>query len=440
MNYPSAIDFLLGRTDYERWPGYAYASRFDLRRMHDLLDRLGGPHRSARSVHIAGSKGKGSTAAMIAAALHAAGHTTGLYTSPHLVTLRERIKVGGKPILQRELGRVVDGLRPHAEAIDREGAYGELSTFELLTASAFLYFRQKGVAFQVLETGLGGRLDATNVVIPEVSVITSISLDHTEVLGSTPARIAVEKAGIIKRGVPVVSSPQLEEVSKVLKDACAGKRADLIQVGGDVSWEKTGSDLSGQSLVVRGRSGTYRLTIPLLGGYQLENAAAAVAALEVLGISKESIETGLAGTCWPGRLQVLRRRPLLVVDGAHSVDSAAKLREALQGYFHFDHLILIIGTSADKNTPGIADQLAALANSVIATRSRHPRASAPEAVAGEFARIGRSAEVAENVPLAIARAKAIAGKHDLICATGSLFLVGEVIECVRGLRPEPYPH
>jgi len=440
MNYPTAIDFLLGRTDYERWPGYTYANRFDLRRMEDLLDRLGSPHHGARSVHIAGSKGKGSTAAMIAAALQAAGHTTGLYTSPHLVTLRERIRVDGAPILKGELAHMVARLRPHADEVDREGTYGELSTFELLTASAFLHFQQKGVAFQVLETGLGGRLDATNVVIPEVSVITSISLDHTEVLGNTPAQIAVEKAGIIKPGVPLVSSPQLEEVSKVLKDACVEKRATLIQVGSDVSWEKTGSDLSGQSLVVRGRSGTYRLTIPLLGGYQLQNAAAAVAALETLGISKESIEAGLARTRWPGRLQILARRPLLVVDGAHSVDSANKLREALGEYFHFDRLILIIGTSADKNTSGIVDQLAPVADRVIATRSRHPRASAPEAVAGEFARNGRRAEVAQTVAAAIARAREMARKHDLICATGSLFLVGEVIECVRGLRPEPYPH
>jgi len=439
MNYPAALDFILERTDYERWPGYAYANRFDLRRMEDLLHRLGDPHLSAGSVHIAGSKGKGSTAAMIAAGLRAAGHKTGLYTSPHLLTLRERINVDGKPILKRELADVVARLRPHAEAMDRDRTYGELTTFELLTAAAFLHFQQKDIAFQVLETGLGGRLDATNVVTPEVCVITSISLDHREVLGDTLSQIAAEKAGIIKPGIPVVSSPQAEEAAMVIRGTCLERGARLITVGSDVSWQTISSNLSEQSLEVKGKRGSYRLNIPLLGAYQLQNAATAVATLETLDVPRECIEVGLANTHWPGRLQILRRRPMLVVDGAHSGDSARKLKEALEQHFHFDQLILIIGTSADKDTSGIVAELASMANSVIATRSRHPRATIPETVAGEFARQGLRAEVAEDVAQAIAKAQAKAGKRDLICATGSLFLVGEVIENVKGLRPELYP-
>ena len=193
MKYFDAVNFLLSRTDYERWPGYQYANRFDLRRMDILLQRLNNPHLKARTVHIAGSKGKGSTAAMIASGLRAAGYKTGLYTSPHLVTLRERINVNGKSILKRDLIRAVQEIRPHVEAVDRECKYGELSTFELLTAAAFVYFQQENVDFQVLETGLGGRLDATNVASSEVCIITSISLDHTEVLGDTLAKIAKEK-------------------------------------------------------------------------------------------------------------------------------------------------------------------------------------------------------------------------------------------------------
>ncbi|TET17391.1 MAG: bifunctional folylpolyglutamate synthase/dihydrofolate synthase [Dehalococcoidia bacterium] len=439
MNYSAAVDFILERTDYERWPGYAYANRFDLRRMEDLLHRLGDPHLSARSVHIAGSKGKGSTAAMIAAGLRAAGHKTGLYTSPHLLTLRERISLDGKPILKRELADVVASLRPHAEEMDRDRTYGELTTFELLTVAAFLHFHQKGVDFQVLETGLGGRLDATNVVTPEVCVITSISLDHQEVLGNTIAQIAAEKAGIIKPGIPVVSSPQAKEAATVLRETCLERGARLITVGSDISWQRISSNLSGQSLEVTGMRGSYQLTLPLLGSYQLQNAATAVATLETLDVPKESIEVGLANTYWPGRLQIIRRRPMLVVDGAHSSDSARQLKEALEQHFHFDQLILIIGTSADKDISGIAAELAPMADSVIATRSRHPRATAPEAVAGEFARLGLRAEVAEDVAQAVAKAQAKAGKRDLICATGSLFLVGEVIENVKGLRPELYP-
>ena len=438
MNYAAALDFLLSRTDYERWPGFNYASRFDLRRMEALLQRLDNPHLSTKAVHIAGSKGKGSTSAMIAAGLQAAGYRTGLYTSPHLVTLRERIQVDGKPILKRELESLVARMRPHVEAVDHDKTYGELSTFELLTAAAFMQFQQKAVDFQVLETGLGGRLDATNVVTPEVCIITSISLDHTEVLGDTLAQIAAEKAGIIKPGRPVVSSAQAEEAAQVIREACRKKGAPLISVGSDIAWRKLDSDLSGQSLEVQGLKGSYRITIPLLGAHQLQNAAAAVGALEVLGVPRKSIESGLAKTNWPGRLQILRRRPLLVVDGAHNRDSASKLKEALKEYFHFDHLILIIGTSADKDVSGIVEELAPLANTVIVTRSRHPRATRPEILAGEFARLGVKAETAEDVARAVAEAQGKAGKGDLICATGSLFLVAEVIEYVKGLHPERY--
>jgi dihydrofolate synthase/folylpolyglutamate synthase len=441
MNYRHAVDFLLERTDYERWPGYAYASRFDLRRMEDLLQRLGNPHLHARTIHVAGSKGKGSTAAMISAGLVAAGYQTGLYTSPHLVTLRERIKVNGKPILKGELGKVVAQMRPHIEEMDRQSTYGELSTFELLTAAAFLHFKRAGVDFQVLEVGLGGRLDATNVVTPEVSVITSISLDHTEVLGDTIALIAGEKAGIIKPGVPVVSSPQADEASTVINETCLQKGADLTVVGKDISWKEIRSNLSGQSLNVSGQRDFYQLTIPLLGYYQLQNAATAVAVLEKLGISGDRIQAGLAGTRWPGRLQILSRRPLLVVDGAHSGDSAKRLREALRRHFHFDKVILIIGMSADKNMYMIVKELAPIADGVIATQSRHPRAASPAAVAGEFSGMGAGVGVdtAESVAPAIMMARERAGKRDLILATGSLFLVGEVIEYVKGIRPELYP-
>lgn len=439
MNYRHAVDFLLERTDYERWPGYAYASRFDLRRMEDLLQRLGNPHLHARSIHVAGSKGKGSTAAMVSEGLVAAGYETGLYTSPHLVTIRERIMVNGQPIRKSELAEVVTRMRPHVEEMDRQSTYGELTTFELLTASAFLHFKRKGVDFQVLEVGLGGRLDATNVVTPEVSVITSISLDHTEVLGDTVALIAGEKAGIIKPGIPVVSSPQADEAASVINETCLQRGAALITVGKDISWEEIRSNLSGQSLSVTGLRDSYQLTIPLLGYYQLQNAVTAVAVLENLGIPRDSIEAGLAGTRWPGRLQILRRRPLLVIDGAHSGASAARLREALRRHFHFDQVILIIGMSADKNMSVIVDELAPIADCVIATQSRHPRAASPAAVAGEFSRRGADVDTAESVAQAIMMARGRAGKRDLIMATGSLFLVGEVIEFVKGLHPELYP-
>jgi len=439
MNYQAALEFILSRSDYERWPGYNYASRFDLRRMEELLARLGDPHRSSRSVHIAGSKGKGSTAAMIAAGLIAAGYSTGLYTSPHLHSFRERINVGGKPITQRELARVISQIKPPTEAVEQQCDYGEITTFEVLTAAAFLYFQQMRVDFQVLETGLGGRLDATNVVTPEVCVITSISLDHQEVLGDTIAEIAIEKAGIIKAGNLVVSSPQVPEVAGVIKETCLKKDASLIQLGSDITWQKISSDLSGQTLEVKGRRGCYRFTIPLLGNYQMDNAATAVLTLEVLGLPKEIIENGLGKTRWPGRLQVLSHRPMMVVDGAHNSDSAKKLREALLEHFQFNRITFIIGLSGDKDISGIITELVPLADSVIATRSCHPRAIPPEVIVAEFNRHGVKAEVADDVAQAVAIARATAGRRDLICGTGSLFLVAEVIEYVKGLRAERYP-
>jgi dihydrofolate synthase/folylpolyglutamate synthase len=375
---------------------------------------------------------------MIAAGLQAAGYKTGLYTSPHLITLRERIQVDGRPVLKSELASVVAKIKPHVEAVDRDGTYGELSTFELLTAAAFVYFQQRGVDYQVLEVGLGGRLDATNVVMPEICIITSISLDHTEVLGDTLAKIAAEKAGIIKQGRTVVSSPEVEEAAAVIREICLQKNAKLISVGSDITWRKISSNLSGQSLEVKGRKGTYRVTIPLLGAHQLDNAATAVAALEALGLPPPIIEKGLANTRWPGRLQVLGRRPLLIIDGAHNRDSAKKLKESLRDYFQFDRLILIIGTSADKDLSGIVGELAPVADEVLVTRSRHPRATRPEVLVEEFARLGRKAEVVDNVAEAVAEAKKRAGRRDLICVTGSLFLIAEVIEYVRGLRPELY--
>ncbi len=209
-------------------------------------------------------------------------------------------------------------------------------------------------------------------------------------------------------------------------------------MGNDITWQKTDSNLSGQSLQVKGRKNTYRVTIPLLGAHQLENAATAVATLETLGLSKLSIEKGLANTRWPGRLQILRRRPLLVVDGAHNRDSARRLKDALRQYFQFDNLVFIIGTSADKDLSGIVSELAPMADRIIVTRSRHPRATRPEVLAGEFARLGREVEVVGNVAEAVAEARRKAGGRDLICATGSLFLVAEVIEYLKHLRPELY--
>jgi len=439
-DYQAALNYVLSFADYER--AFRSAVVFDLARIEALLKRLGEPQQAARSVHIAGTKGKGSTSAMIASVLAASGYRTGLYTSPHLHTFRERIQVDSRLIAEEEFAGIVEGLRPEVEAVNRLGGLGELTTFEILTALAFVYFKERGVDFQVLETGLGGRLDATNVVKPEVCIITSISFDHTEVLGDTLAQIAVEKAGIIKPGSSVVSARQSPEASAVIERVCRERGASLIKVGEEVTWQRNNFSASAQSFQLKGTRGDYDLTIPLLGEHQLENAAVAVLALEVLAdlgakVSPESIAKGLSQVHWPGRLQILQHNPLFVVDGAHNADSAMKLREALKQYFDFDNALLIVGTSQEKDIAGIVAELSLLPSMIIVTRSHHPRAVATSELRAEFSKWGVKPQVAENVPSAVELALAEAKPRDLICATGSLFVVAEVIEYLKGLPHEP---
>ena len=437
MNYQQALDYLDSYTDYEKVPVPHAAANYDLRRVEELLARLGKPHLKARSVHIAGTKGKGSTAAMIASALSVAGYTTGLYTSPHLHTLRERIRVGSRLISEAEFVDLVERLKPEVEAVNRRATYGRLTTFELLTALGFAYFRQRGVDFQVLEVGLGGTFDATNVIQPEVGIITPISLDHMEVLGDSLAEIAAEKAGIIKSGCVVVTAPQSDEVVRVIEEACANRGAGLVRVGRDVTWQGLSFDSNRQLLQVKGKLGGYELSIPLLGCYQLENAATAVAGLEVLAekgfdISRDSIINGLGQVSWPGRFQLLSQHPFIVVDGAHNPDSAQKLKQSIERYVDFDRAILVIGASADKDIGGIASELFPLFDRVIATRSRHPRAMALPPIVAEFRQRGVEAQAAETVSEALSLALALAGDRDLVCVAGSLFVVAEAIEQLRG--------
>jgi dihydrofolate synthase/folylpolyglutamate synthase len=436
--YQQALDYIYSFVDYEREPRLRDAILYDLRRMDELLARLGNPHLKTKSIHIAGTKGKGSVVAMIASALTTSGYVTGLYTSPHLITFNERIRVNDELIADDEVTALVDRLKPEVTAVNEKATYGLLTTFEIITALAFAYFAQKAADFQVIEVGLGGRLDATNVIKPELAVITSISYDHMEVLGHTLREIATEKAGIIKPNGIVVTSPQADEAMRVIEQTARDSQAKLIKVGTDVTWQSLGFDATQQSLSVKGQLGSYELTIPLLGAFQLENAATAVAALEVLvdkgyRVPRESLARGLAGVNWPGRLQVLNRHPLVVADGAHNPYSAGKLREALQQYFKFDRAILIIGTSSDKDIAGIAVELVPLFDRVIVTRSIHPRAMAAAPLVAEFSRHGIKAKATDDISTALRRALTMAKANDLICITGSLFVVAGAIEQAQTL-------
>lgn len=434
--YQAALDFLYSFVDYETSHQPRSPLNYDLRRMDELLARLGNPHLKARTVHIAGTKGKGSTAAMVASVLTAAGYRTGLYTSPHLVDIRERMRVDGRLIPKADFMRHVEKLKPEVEAVNARASYGRLTTFELLTALGFMYFADKQADFQVVEVGLGGRLDATNVVKPEVCAITTLGMDHTDVLGDTLAKIAAEKAGIIKPGVPVVSARLEPEAAEVIEMFCRRNDARLIRVGADIDYSSRGDKDGIQSLEIKGRLGTYEAALPMRGRFQQENAAVAVGVLEALSergfkVPSESIKEGLGKVRWPGRFQVVRRRPAVVIDGAHNPQAARQLRLAIEEFLAGrpgGRRILVIGMSSDKDYGEVAGGLAPLFDIVIATRSRHPRALAVETLAAEFAHLGGEVETADSVAAAMSRAVELAQNNGFVCATGSLFIVGEALE------------
>ncbi len=438
--FQQALDYIYSFIDYERQVPRVRQT-WDIRRVEDLFNRLGNPHLKSKTVHIAGSKGKGSVAAMTSSVLTAAGYRTGLYTSPHLHLYNERIRIDGNYITNEEIVALVDRIKPAVEAVNKEATYGNLTTFEVTTAIGFSYFADKKVDFQVIEVGLGGRLDATNIVKPEVCAITSISYEHMDLLGNTLTAIATEKAGIIKPGCTVVVSPQVEEAGRVFEEIARQRQARLIRVGKDITYKDLGFDGFKQTLQVKSRLGDYRLTIPLLGQYQLDNASVAVGVLEVLmekgyRIPIQKLTEGMAKVSWEARLQALNRRPLVVVDGAHNGDSVHKLREALKHYFRYDKAILILGLSGDKDLAGIVAELAPAFDRVIVTRSIHPRAMATAPIATEFRKHGIEAQQTDDISIALPMALKMAGEKDLICVTGSLFVAAGAIEqaMILGLK------
>jgi dihydrofolate synthase/folylpolyglutamate synthase len=435
LTYEAAVNYLESFIDYEKKTDYTYSRRlWNLERMRLLLHYLGEPHQKLKTIHLAGSKGKGSTAAMIHAILTASGYKTGLYTSPHLVTPLERFRINSKPMSEKQFCELVERLQPHIAEVNQRTDIGKLSFFEIYTAIGFLFFELEQVDFLVLEVGLGGRLDATNVVEPLVSVITQISLEHTNLLGDNLASIAAEKAGIIKTNGLVISSPQEPEVMEVIEQSCAKQRAQLFQVGKDISFERLAIDQSGQYFTLKSKMAEYsRCHLPLLGKHQLINAATAVGAVELLRfhhymIAAEQIKTGLEQTSWPARMQIVGREPTILLDVAHSPQSAQLLRESIRETFTYDRLILIVGISEDKDIRGIGAELCPLADIAILTKAaNNPRAADPGRIKEEWQGFGTTLVIKDTVESALNYARSIAEKDDLICLTGSFYPLGEAM-------------
>ncbi len=423
--YNQALDYLYSFVDYSlKHISELAKAEFNLDRMFALMEELGNPQKKYPIIHVAGTKGKGSVAALCASALKAAGYKTGLYTSPHLWDYVERIQISGEPISHQQLIELVEKIKPAVAKIPK------LTTFEITTALGLLAFAENDVSAAVIEVGLGGRLDATNIVTPKVSVITSLSYDHMAVLGNTLAEIAGEKAGIIKEGIPVVSAPQVEEALEVLKRVAKEKNSPLILVGEDVKFERLTSSLDGQSLSIRDelRHLTINLQLPLLGSHQIENAAIAYAALKTsrIPISEEAIQQGFAQAKWPARFEVLHRTPPVVIDSAHNRDSARRLRETLDEYFPEVPVILIFCALEDKDISGMLEELKPRLECVVATQADHPRAPSPEWTAEQVKKAGIAVESVAPVSSALERALELAGNQKLVLAAGSVAFAGEV--------------
>ncbi len=433
MDYSSVERYLDSFVNYEVVPGFGFASAgYDLGHVNELLRRLGDPHRAPCTVHVAGSKGKGSVAAMVASALSACGHRTGLYTSPHLLHLGERIRVDGACVSPGELDAVLQAIRPYLDDVLAEPRGRRLTYFEILTILAFCHFRERRVEVQVLEVGLGGRLDATNVVTPDLCVITPISIEHTTVLGDTVEKIAREKAGIIKPGAIVVSAPQLPEAGRVIEAVCRDKDVQLVRVGEDVCWSVEDQDLSGQSVRVEGSFGVRSVRVSLAGSFQAENVATAVAALQALRgrdlcLDEKCMASGLGDVEWPGRFQVLREHPLLLLDGAHNAASMRRLAESLDALRVRGSTVFVLGFSGDKDIEGTAAELVRLGGRFVVTRSTQARAAEPRDVAARLGGLGISVVTEMEPGRALIRAGEMVGSDGMVCVTGSLYLVADVL-------------
>jgi len=452
--------FLYARIDYERVTTVPYSRhQFKLDRMRKLLARLDDPQQTLPIVHVAGTKGKGSTAAMIGSVLSAAGYRTGVFSSPHLDQIEQRMAIDGQPCSSTELVELVDRLTPAVTRMDKEASVcGGIEIgptfFEVVTAMALLYFARHKVDMAVLEVGLGGRLDSTNVCQPRLSVITSISFDHTRQLGNTLELIAREKAGVVKPGVPVISGVVRGGSREVIRRICRGQGCRLIELGRDFDFRydpprrlelAPGSGRLDFVHHLRGSDCSYRdLGLGLLGHHQAANAALALAVLAELRqggwqIPEQAVRGGLAQLDWPARVELLARRPAIVVDSAHNAASIDALLSVLRESFSVRRRLLIFATTREKDARGMLSRLLGQFSEVILTRYlENPRAVPPEELDRMAAGLGgQSRRVCPDPASAWGHASALAGSEDLICVTGSFYIAAEIRRLIRARPPSP---
>ena len=442
LDYKAALAYIDQFIDYERSPDFSRQARlYNLNRISLLLELLGNPQDRLRVVHIAGSKGKGSTAALIASVLRHAGYKTGLFTSPHLITPRERCSIDGQLISEADVALYIEKLKPAISKVCDSG-FGRVSFFEIYTALAFSYFVDKGTDFAVVEVGLGGRLDATNVVKPIATVITPISLEHTAILGETYAEIAAEKAEIIKQECPLALAPQHPEARAVVEKVASERRVPIVEVQNarqqvPATLYTDGVPVAQQFDVETNSAHYSRLTLPLLGHHQFVNATTALAGIECLKqqgyrIPKVSVYEGFKQVQWPGRLHLIRSSPPVVLDGAHSPVSMQALCSAIRESFRYERLIFIVSLMRDKNLTAIGEIVSKTADFVIATQAfDNPRVIPAETIQDTWRGMCEKVIACPTAKEAIATALSSASRTDLICITGSLYLVGEALKVFK---------
>lgn len=451
MTYPEAIAYLESLVDFERL-GFRrhFADTVSLDSIRALLDRLGQPQQGLPCVHLAGTKGKGSVAALVESILRAAGWRTGLFTSPHLVSFRERLQVNGRPVSEGEIAALVTAIQPAIEELRAEGLVNPSTFFEAYTAMAYRHFRDVQTDLAVLETGLGGRLDATNTCQPVVTAITTLGLDHTEILGDTLEQIAAEKAGILKPGVPAVTSPQRPEALAVLQQVAAAVGALLslappvreVCPNPPLAVPAAGEPLPqpGQQVTVDLPAGPLSFSLPLAGRHQAVNAATALGVIELLQqqgheLPERAVQEGMAGVRWPARLQVVAARPWVVLDAAHNAPAAEALAAALPGLLEYDRVIVVLGLSAEKDAAAFCRALAPLVQTAVLTQASLSRALPVDDLAAASADLWGESRSAEGVEEALAVARQLAGPRDCVLVTGSFYIVGEALQAL-GLGEE----
>lgn len=443
MNYEESIQKIMTLSDIERLPEKPMRSRYNLEKISKLLDLLGKPHEYSNTVHITGTKGKGSTAAMIVSGLLASGKSVGMYSSPHLHTIRERIQVNGKPISEKIFAEIASFIWEKIDSIKTSNGYEKPSFFEFMTAMAFYVFKKLNLQWQIIEVGLGGTLDATNVLEnSKICVLTSISLDHTKILGNSVGLIAKDKSGIIKIGSKVVSAPQPKTALKQIIEKCNSTNSSLTIIGNDYRYKLTSSNNSNQKFQVISNGETRLFEIPLLGEYQVENATIAIAVLDLIShsdtkINNSSIYQGLKTAYWPARMEIISESPTVIVDGAHNPYSMKKMIYEITNLFPNNNLIFIYGCSIGHDVKKITNEIVKInPKSIFLANSRHPRSMDTGEIATMIPNelIGHSGTVEE----CLNKAKALMKKEDIIIATGSLFIAAEVRESIMEIAPELY--